>query len=155
MKFVSALVLLALVNGAFAESAYEKKKKEEMVGRTEALLEKIGNARGFLKEEKTSEACNEIQELLKLYPDHLKGIGQHMNNYKTKVIIARDEALQQLIFIHRQSVVCGQGENAEHVDPKDLDKKLKKISKKLKKHKKLIEKERTDFANEFYYKYEF
>lgn len=155
MKFLSAVLLMAFVNGAFAISAFQQKQKDEMINRTDSLHEKVENARNFLKEEKVPEACNEISELLKIYPDHLKAIGSHMNNYKTKVIIARDEALQQLIFVHRQSVVCGQGENSEHVDPKELDKQLKKISKKLESHKKLMKRERTDYENDFYYKYEF
>ena len=148
-------VMAVFVNGAFAESAFEKKNKQEMSKRTETLISKVDNARAHLKKEDVKEACAEIQEMLKIYPEHLKSIGTHMNNYKTKVAIVRDEALQQLIFVHRQSVICGQGENAEHVDPKDLGKKLKRISKSLKKQQKLIEKEKTNHENEFYYNYEF
>ncbi len=155
MKLMTLLLLAVFVNGAFAESAFEKKKKQEMSERTDILIEKVESARSHLKKEEVKEACDEIKEMLKLYPEHLKSIGQHMNNYKTKVVIARDEALQQLIFVHRQSVVCGQGDNAEHVDPKDLNKKLKKILKSLNKQKKLIDKEKTNYENEFYYNYEF
>lgn len=155
MKLIAVLMMAAFVNGAFAESAFEKKNKQEMSERTDTLITKIATAREHLKKEEVKEACDELQEMLKIYPDHLKSIGQHMNNYKTKVVVARDEALQQLIFVHRQSVVCGQGDNAEHVDAKDLGKKLKKISKSLKKQKKLIDKEKTNHENEFYYRYEF
>lgn len=155
MKMIAVLIMAVFVNGAFAETAFEKKKKQEMAERTDTLISKIDIARAHLKKEEVKEACAEIQEMLKIYPEHLKAIGSHMNNYKTKVVIARDEALQQLIFVHRQSVVCGQGDNSEHVDPKDLSKKLKKISKSLNKQKKLIEKEKTNHENEFYYNYEF
>lgn len=155
MKFLSALALLIFVNGAFAASAFEKKKKEAMVNRVDSLIEKVEKARSDLKAEKVKEACDEINGLLEIYPEHLKAIGTNMNNYKSKVVIARDEALQQLIFVHRQSVICGQGENAEHVDPQDLDKQLKKISKRLHSHKKLIEHESTEYSNEFSYNYEF
>ena len=155
MKFIAVLMMAVFVNGAFAVSAFEKKNKEEMSERTDTLISKIATARAHLKKEEVKEACDEIQEMLRIYPEHLKSIGQHMNNYKTKVAVARDEVLQQMIFVHRQSVVCGQGENSEHVDPKDLDKKLKKISKSLKKQKKLINKERANQENEFYYRYEF
>jgi hypothetical protein len=155
MKLIAVLALAVFVNGAFAESAFEKKNKKIMSERTDTLILKVETARAHLKKEEVKEACAEIQEMLQIYPEHLKSIGQHMNNYKTKVVVARDEVLQQLIFVHRQSVVCGQGENAEHVDPKDMNKKLKKISKSLNKQKKLIEKEKTNYANEFYYNYEF
>jgi hypothetical protein len=155
MKLITALVMVILAQQAFAISEFEKKNKEEMIARTESIIEKIELARDHLEKEETLEACDEMKELLKIYPEHLKSIGMHMNNYKTKVVIARDEVLQQLIFVHRQSVLCGQGDNAEHVDPKDLDRKLKKIEKSLKKQKKLIKKEKTNEANEFYYNYEF
>ncbi len=155
MKFITTIVMVILANSAFAATAFEKKNKEEMIERTEAIIEKVESARAHLKKEESSAACDDLKELLKIYPEHLKSIGMHMNNYKSKVAVARDEVLQQLIFVHRQSVVCGQGDNAEHVDPKDLNKKLKKISKSLEKQKKLINKEKTNQANEFYYNYEF
>ncbi len=155
MKLITAMVMVILANSAFAISAFEKKNKEEMLERTESIISKVDNAREFLKNEETVKACDEMRELLKIYPEHLKSIGMHMNNYKTRVVIVRDEVLQQLIFVHRQSVVCGQGDNAEYVDPKDLGKKLKRISKSLKKQKKLIKKEKTNQANEFHYHYEF
>lgn len=155
MKLIIALAMAIFVNGAFAISAYEKENKNEMIERTDKLIEKVAKAREHAKKEETKEACAEIRSMLEIYPEHLKGIGMKMNNYKTKVIIARDEALQQLIFVHRQSVLCNQGENSEHVDPQDLAKKLKKISKSLKKQKKLIAKESTDYSNDFYYNYEF
>jgi hypothetical protein len=155
MKFVTAILLVIFAFSAIAESAFEKKNKEKMLERADVMITKVASARDHLKKEETKEACDEIQELLKLYPEHLKAIGTSMNNGKTKVIIARDEALQQLIFVHRQSVVCGQGENAEHVDGKELGKTLKQISKSLKKQKKLIKKETTNQENEFYYNYEF
>jgi hypothetical protein len=155
MKLITALAMAIFMNGAFAISAYEKQNKLEMGERTDKLIEKVESARAHAKKEEAKEACAEIRSMLELYPDHLKSIGMKMNNYKTKVIVARDEALQQLIFIHRQSVVCEQGQNSEHVDSKDLAKKLKKISKSLKKQKKLIEKENTGYSNDFYYNYEF
>lgn len=155
MKLVFTLAALVLVSSAFAESLYEKENREEMLARTETLIQRIESAKGHLKEEKVTEACDDLRELLKIYPEHLKGIGTHMDNGRTKVVIARDEVLQQLIFIHRQTVVCGQGERAEYVDPKDLGKKLARIEKRLKKQKKLIKKESTDFSNTFSYRYEF
>jgi len=155
MKLISVLALAVFVNGAFAETAFEKKNRKLMSERTDTLILKVESAREHLKKEEAKEACDDIQEMLEIYPEHLKSIGSHMNNSKTKVVIARNEVLQQLIFIHRQSVVCGQGDNAEYVDPVDLGKKLKKIGKSLKKQKKLIEKEDTNFENEFYYRYDF
>lgn len=155
MKLIAVIMMAVFVNGAFAESAFEKKKKLEMSKRTDMLISKIDIAREHLKKEEVKEACAEIQGMLKIYPEHLKSIGTNMDNYKTKVLIARDEVLQQLVFVHRQTVVCGQGDDGEYVDPKDLSKKLKKISKSLKKQKMLIEKEKTNHENEFYYRYEF
>jgi hypothetical protein len=155
MKLIAGLALALSVNGAFAITAHEKQIKEEMETRLELITQKVSSAEEHAKKEEAKEACDDIRELLKLYPDHLKAIGVHLNSYRTKVIVARDEVLQQLVFVHRQSVVCDQGENGEYVDAKDLGKKLGKISKSLKKQKKLIEKEKADSENDFYYNYEF
>lgn len=155
MKLITTLAMVLVVTSAFAETAYEKKQKEAMLKRVDSLISEVDSARDHLEKDEVKEACGDLQDMLKIYPDHLKAVGTQMNSYRTKVIIARDEALQQLIFVHRQAVVCGQGENAEHVDAKDLDKKLKKIRKSLVKQQKLIEKEETDHNNEFYYRYDF
>lgn len=155
MKLITTIVTMLILSSAFAESAFEKKKKQEMLKRVDSLLTEVDSAREHLEKDEVKEACSDLQDMLKIYPDHLKAVGSHMNNYKTKVLVARDEVLQQLIFVHRQAVVCGQGENAEHVDGKDLGKKLKKIKKSLLKQRKLIDKEDTDYQNEFYYRYEF
>lgn len=155
MKLITLFVALALTSLAFAESAFEKKRREEMLTRTDSLISKVKSARENLKKEDVVKACDDIRELLKIYPEHLKAIGMHMDNHKTKVVIMRDEVLQQLIFMHRQSLVCEQGAGAEHVDPKDLGKKLSRIEKKLGKQRKRIKRESTDFANDFYYRYEF
>ncbi len=155
MKFITLIAMMVLVQSAFGASEFEKKKKKEMLTRLETILKSLDSAKVHASKEEAKEACNDLQELLKILPEHLKAVGSHMNNNKTKVMIARDEVLNQMIFVHRQTTVCDRGENAEHVDSKDLEKKLKKIAKALKKQKKLIEKEDTDFTNEFYYHYEF
>lgn len=155
MKLMTVLAAMVFVSGAFAESAMEKKTRKEMLERTTSLITKVESVEAHARKEEVKEACGVIKELLTLYPEQLKSIGSHMDNNKTKVIIARDEVLNQLIFVHKQSVVCERGENAEYVDPKDLEKNMKKIGKSLKKQLKLIQKEDTDFANEFYYHYEY
>ncbi len=155
MKLMTFLAAMVFVGQTFAASAFEKKTKKEMIERTSSLITKVESIEEHAKKEESKEACAGIRELLVIYPEQLKSIGSHMNNNKTKVIVARDEVLNQLIYVHRQSVVCERGENAEHVDPKDVEKTMKKIAKSLKKQKKLIEKEDTDFANEFYYHYEY
>ena len=155
MKFITAIAMMVLVQSAFGISEFEKKKKKEMLTRLDTIINTVDSAKDHASKEEAKEACSDLQDLLKTLPEHLKAVGSHMNNTKTKVMIARDEVMAQLIFVHRQTTVCERGENAEHVDSKDLEKKMKKISKSLKKQKKLIEKEHTDYSNEFYYHYEF
>ena len=155
MKLMTVIAMMVLVQSAFGISEFEKKKKKEMLTRLDAIITAVESVEEHADKEEVKEACAGIQELMKLYPEHLKAVGSHMNNNKTKVMIARDEVLNQMIFVHRQSTVCERGETGEHVDPKDLEKKMKKISKSLHKQKKLIEKEHTDYSNEFYYHYEF
>ncbi len=155
MKLFTLLTAMVFVSSTFAASAFEKKTKKEMLERNLVLTEKVESIEAHSKKEEVKEACAIIRDLLTIYPEQLKGIGSHMNNNKTKVIIARDEVLNQLIYVHKQSVVCDRGDNAEYVDAKDLEKNMKKIAKSLHKQKKLIEKEDTDFANEFYYHYEY
>ncbi len=155
MKLITAIAMMVLVQSAFGISEFEKKKKKEMITRLDSIITGVESVKAHADKEEVKEACAELQDLLKLYPEHLKAVGSHMNNNKTKVMIARDEILNQMIFVHRQSTVCDRGETGEYVDAKDLEKKMKKISKSLRKQKKLIEKEHTDYSNEFYYHYEF
>ncbi len=155
MKLMTVLTALFFIQGAFANTEFEMRKRSEMIERSNSMIDKIETARSHLKKVEVKEACDIIQELLKIYPDHLKSIGMHMDNSRSRVIVMRDEVLDQLIFIHRQSVVCERGENAEHVDTAELGKELKKMEKILRKQKRVIKKEDTGFANDFYYHYEF
>lgn len=155
MKLIAVLMMAVLANGAFAESAFEKENRANLADKNELIISKVASAREHLKKEEVKEACTDIRDMQTLYPQYLELMSMHLSARKTKVVVARDEVMSQLIFSHRQSIICSKGENAEHVDPVDLEKKLKKISKSLKKQKKLIKNERADHKNTYSYDYHF
>ena len=155
MKFGLMLVLLLAGQMSFAQTKREKKIKEEMLGRVDTLIEKVESSRALLEKEDVVGACAKVQEMFEIYPEHLKAIGSHMDLFNSKNVTAKNQALEHLIFIHRQSLICKQGKDGEYVDIGKLDKKFKVMSKELKKQSKLIKKADTNFENTFYYEYEF
>jgi hypothetical protein len=155
MKFGLILLTLILCQTGFAQTQHEINIKKEMVDRVELLISKVEEARDDLDKHDASAACKKIQEIFVIFPDHLKAIGTHLDLFKSKDIKAKDDALEELIYFHRESLVCKKGKDSEYVDSKDLDKKLKNVLKALKKQKKLISKSSTDYENSFSYEYEF
>jgi hypothetical protein len=99
--------------------------------------------------------CQKIKEIFAVYPDHLKAIGSHMDFDRSRTVKAKDRALEQLIFMHKQSNICDQGCDHENVDPKELRKELKGIERSLKKQRRVIKRSDTSLENSFYYHYEF
>lgn len=148
MKLITAMAMIVLVQSAFGISEFEKKKKQEMLTRLDKIIKSVDSAKEHASKEEAKEACTDLKDLIKTLPEHRKAVGSHMNKDETKIMIARDEVLKQLIFVHRQTTVCERGENAEHVDVKDLEKNMKIISRTLKKQKQLIMKDHTDYSNE-------
>lgn len=155
MKFTLILATLLISQMSFAQSAREKRIKKEMLDRTELLIEKVEAAREDLDHEDVVNACKKIKEIFVIWPDHLKGIGSHLDLQRSSSIKAKDEALNQLIFIHKRSLLCAQGKDSEYVDAKKLRKELKVTLSSLDKQKKAIKKSDTDNENSFYYEYEF
>ncbi len=90
-----------------------------------------------------------------IYPEHLKAIGSHMDLSHSRTLRAKDQAFSQLIFLHRQSLICDQGKDSEYVDPTKLRKELKQVENSLKHQRKTIKKSDTDNENRFEYYYEF
>ena len=155
MKFALILATLLVSQMSFAQSAREKRIKQEMLDRTDLLIEKVEAAREDLDHEDVVSACKKIKEIFVIYPDHLKAIGSHLDLDRSKTIKAKDQALSQLIFIHKRSLLCSQGKDSEFVDAKKLRKELKETLSILEKHRKVIKKSDTDNQNSFYYEYEF
>jgi len=155
MKLSLILATLLMCQLTYAQSAREKRIKAEMLDRTNLLIDKVEIARENLKNEDVINACKRIKELFAIYPDHLTGIGTHIDLDRNKTIRAKNEALNQLIFIHRQSLVCDQGNDGEYVDAKILRKELKGVEKSLRAQRETIERSRTDNENRFEYFYEF
>lgn len=155
MKFTLILATLLISQMSFAQSVREKRIKQEMLDRTDLLIEKVEGAREDLDHEDVIGACKKIKELFVLYPDHLKAIGSHLDLQRSKSIKAKDEALNQLIFIHKRSLLCGQGKDSEYVDAKKLRKELKTTLGSLEKQRKEIKRLDTINQNSFYYEYEF
>ena len=155
MKFSFMLAMLLMSQVTFAQTVRETKIKKEMLDRANILIEKVEGAREDLDQEDVVNACKKIKELFVLYPDHLKAIGSHLDIDRIRTIRAKDQALNQLIFVHRQSLICDQGKDSEYVDPKKLRKELKEVENSLKKQRKTIKKSDTDNENRFDYYYEF
>lgn len=155
MKFGLMLICLLACQMSFAQSMRSKKVKEEMLSRVDVLTEKVQATRDALEKEDVVLACSKIQEMFEIYPEHLKAIGTYMDLFKSKNVAAKNQALEHLIFVHRQSLICKQGKDSEYLDLGKVDKKLKSMKKELAKQKKVITKADTDYQNTFYYEYEF
>jgi hypothetical protein len=155
MKFTIMLVTLLLSQLSFAQSIKEKRIKQEMLDRVELLIEKVELTREELEKEDVVNACKTIKEMFQIFPEHLKGIGSRMDFEKRRTIKAKDLALNELIFMHKQSLICDQGKDAENVDPKKLRKELKDVLHALKKQRRIIKRADTSSENSFYYRYEF
>jgi hypothetical protein len=155
MKYSLILATLLLGQQAFAQTLKETRTKQAMIDRTELLIETVEGAREDLKKDDVENACKRIKELFVIYPDHVKSIGSHLDFDRNRTIRAKDQALNQLIFIHRQSLICDQGSDCEYVDPKKLGKELGQIEKSLKSQRKTIKRSDTGSENKFEYYYEF
>ena len=155
MKFTLILATLLMSQLTFAQTAREKRIKKEMLDRTDLMIEKVEGARDDLEKEDVVNACKKIKELFIIYPEHLKAIGSHIDLDRSRTVKAKDQALNQLIFIHRQSLICDQGKDSEYVDAKKLRKELKEVEGSLKGQRKTIKKSDTDNENRFDYYYEF
>lgn len=155
MKLGLFLSLLLVGQLAFAETIRAKKNKEEMLKRVDEMITKVQDARKALKVEDVITACDKIDELFIIYPEHLKAVGGHMDLFNKKTIKAKNESLSQLIYVHKLKNICQSGERGENLDPKQTDKQMKVMEKSLEKQRKIIKKADTSFENTFYYEYEF
>jgi hypothetical protein len=155
MKFGLMLTLLLASQITFAQTLKEKKVKEEMLLRADSLITKITEARVSLDKEEVVAACDKIDEIFKLLPDHLIGIGTHMNLFDPDVIKMENESKMHLIYIHQRHNICNNGQRGESLDMGETDKKLKSMKKAIEKQKKKIKKADTDYENTYNYYYEF
>lgn len=155
MKGLITLALLSLTLTSQAATMREKKIKEVMLDRVEDLSAKVASAREDLKKEDVVSGCKAIKDIFKLYPDHVNDVGVRLDPFEHKCAEIRNDALSELIVLHRELILCNKGENSEYVDPKVMEKNLKSLEKSLKRQKKVIEKNRTSFENNFHYDYEF
>lgn len=155
MKFALFLTLLLSAQITSADSEREKRIRKQMMDRVDVLIDKTEALRSDLDREDVVAACIKIKEMFLIYPDHLKSLGSHLDIYRGRSVRAKNSALDELIFLHKQTQYCDQGKDAEYVDPKKLDKKMKRIEKSLKKQKRVIRRTDTGQENSFYYQYEF
>lgn len=148
-------VLLIASQMTYAQSLKDKKIKEEMLKRVDTLILKIDEARIHLDKEEASSACDKIDEIFKILPDHLVGIGTRMNLFDPSVIRMENESKMQLIWIHQRHNICNNGIRGENLDLTETNKKLKSMKKMLEKQRKKIKKSDTDYENTYNYYYEF
>lgn len=155
MKTTLVLMLLLVSQLSFAQTLKEKKVKQEMLDRADVLIAKVEEAKLALDKEDVVTTCAKINELFKLYPDHLVGIGTRMNIFDGSIVKMENAAKMSLIYFHQQSNVCARGETGEYLEIKETKKRLKAIKKELEKQKKKIKKSDTDYENTYNYYYEF
>jgi predicted nuclease with TOPRIM domain len=155
MKFTVLMTFMLVSQISLAQSLREKRIKQEMLDRSEELIEKIESARNDLENEDVVSACKTIRELFEKYPKHLVGIGTHLDLERPRTIKSKDRALEELIYFHQKTLICNQGKDSEYVDPEQMRKELKKIKRSLKKQKRVIKRSDTDNENSFYYEYRF
>jgi len=155
MKFGFIFALLLASQVTFAQTLKGKKVKEEMLSRADSLITKIDEARASLDKEEVAAACDKIDEIFKLLPDHLVGIGTRMNLFDPDVIRMENETKMHLIYIHQRHNICNNGVRGENLDMGETDKKLKSMKKAIEKQKKKIRKSDTDYENTYNYYYEF
>lgn len=156
MKLGLMLAFLIMSQVALAETIRGKQIKAEMVTRVDSLITKITDSRDALYREDVITACEKINEIFKILPDHLVSIGTRMNLFDPKVVRMEQETKMFLIYIHQRSNICASGENTgENLDLNETEKKLKSMSKMLVKQKKRIKKSSTEYNNTYNYYYEF
>lgn len=155
MKAAILMALVLMSQVTFAQTLKEKKIKIEMLDRVDNLIAKASEARLALKKEDVALACDKIDEMFKILPDHLMAVGTNMDLFDSKIVKMENESKMFLIDMHMRSNICSRGERGENLDIKETDKKLKKMKSALEKQKKRIRKEDTNFSNNYSYYYEF
>ncbi|HXH30171.1 MAG TPA: hypothetical protein VNJ01_05110 [Bacteriovoracaceae bacterium] len=150
---ITALLMFSAVS--FAQTTHELKVKKEMLARVEILILSAREIRSDLKTQKVVPACEKVQQMRELFPDHVRDMGSYLDLYNSKTNKAINEGLAHQIYIHKLRNQCREGNDSEYVDMGQLAKEMKTISKVLEKHRKLIKKSDTDHDNSFSYEYEF
>lgn len=149
------MAVLLVSQLGFTQTLKEKRVKSEMIGRVDGLIEKTVEARSALEKEDVALACDKIDEMFKILPDHLMAVGTNMDLFDSKIVKMENESKMFLIDIHMRSNICARGERGENLDIKETKKKLKKMKSALGKQKRNIKKEDTNFSNSYSYYYEF
>lgn len=163
MKQIFIILTLLLSQVAGAQTLRDKRMKQEMLDRADLIISKVESIRESLKskkhelpsEQKMDEACDTIEDLFEIFPAHLKAIGGKMDLFARKTVWMKNAALDQLIYINKQALICREGKNHEYVDPSAVRKEFGNILESLEKQRKRISKEDTDYNNSFHYEYEF
>ena len=79
MKISLILATFLMCQISFAQTIKDKRIKQEMIDRTALLIEKVESTREDLEKEDVVNACKKIKEIFIIFPDHLKGIGSHLD----------------------------------------------------------------------------
>ena len=155
MKLSIIMGLILMGQSVYAQTLKERKIKQAMLERADKMINLVVEARQDLDQDQINDACKKVDEVFGLYPSHLKDIGSKMNVLEGRPNKAKNEALEGLIFFHRQSLICKQGQDSEYVDPDLMNKDLKRMKKSLKKQRRIIKNNSTGYNNSFSYRYEF
>lgn len=155
MKSGLMLLLLLVSQLSFAQSLKDKRTKEQILERVDEIILNLNEAQDFLKKEEVDKACDSIDKVFALMPEHLMSIGTKMNIFDGTVMKMEQETKLYLIYIHQQSNTCDFGERGENINMSKVGKQLGVITKTLEKQKKKIKKLDTTYSNSYRYHYEF
>lgn len=155
MKSGLMIILLLVSQLSFAQSQKEIKTKKEMLDRVEKLIVQLTEAEDLLNRQDPEQACDSLDSIFALLPEHLMAIGTNMYLFDGKVIQMEHETKMFLIYIHQQVNISKKGERGENLDMSRVSKQLKAMKKAFEKQKKKIKKLETGYSNQYSYRYEF
>ena len=87
-----------------------------MLKRVDSMVGKMGEGRQALERLDVELACKKINEIFKILPDHLMGIGTKMNMFDGKVQKIEKQSREMLIDFHQKSNICAIGKIGENLD---------------------------------------
>lgn len=155
MKSGLMIILLLVSQLSFAQSRKDIKTKEEILQRVDTLIKQLNEAEELLNRQDPEPACDSLESIFAILPEHLMAIGTKMSFFDGNVVRMEHETKMFLIYIHQQVNIANSGERGENINMSKVSKQLKAMRKALEKQKKKIKKLDTSYSNQYSYRYEF
>ncbi len=149
------LAAFLMTSVAQAQTIREARTKEVMLARIDTISEKLKLVLKDLKKKDVVNACAKVKEVFVIYPDHVTDIGSRLDPFARRAAEIKNDALNELIMLHSQTLECDRGTGSEYIDPRIMGRNMKDILNSLKKQRRVIRRSNTSFENPFHYEYEF